>query len=675
MPVDTNAETIIDLFDGELAGIVLKRDIYQLLKLMSTLSIEEIRVQGFGFHGLSIVDLAVGWPHGLRCIALRWRWEVSRSFWLAHLLSEKESLWILSYRYPCMPMNSFVFSSAIQLLSRTGAMDHAKILVQAHIQKRKELADIGRQHLSAEDQENLGLTGKDAMPPDESAVDVYFSLCQPPKETIPWDRVAALSPGLPGLSVCAIICIHLMDICFIGGPPTFLTSLEQLDRTIFLVDVLDELWGNGFRAVNNGIRYTPLEGLLLALNNDLDRLPVVVWLLQHGANPEFFPLHPREKACCNADMPNNLLRGLGQVSAMVDYPLWAELLFDLVRYAAGVCDPVEKDYCVCYCSTDGCLPLHWYIMFDREWNDDCLGQEHEGNMMVSWIVASDLASDERTRCFEEVVRMELFFRLGLVHTCCRNWRITLEERIRFREEYEELGSQLNLLMTAYRGSLAAFLQQEEKEFSTEFNCACMKAKGYGPVTWGSHNLDRDTTRLLAHWRHWWKLVDQILVDPNTIPLEHSELYKIGDTRRRTADKMTALALEELGYGGMDYEEVIQRHFARELQHSVNDPKPSDQHEGREVVPRVRVERPELLDGLMNKLRRIASGVDEDDPARKYLTKKEKCGCQPQHVLVQNFYTCHHSWDYKTQTPRSNAQKKGDRPSVREPAPGYLMVEM
>lgn len=411
------------------------------------------------------------------------------------------------------------------------------------------------------------------------------------------------------------------------------------------------------------MRFTRLEGLMSAITKDLDRLPVIVWLLQHGANPDFFSLHLHGTPCCKANMPNNLLWRLGHVSIMVDYPLWTKLLSDLVKYAAGVCSAMETDHCVCYCSSDGCLPLHRYLLLDRPWNELCQGQEHEGNMMISWIVACNPENYEQTQCFEEAVRMELFFRLGLVHTCCQTWEMTMEERKRIREEYEELGSQLSLLMTAYRGSLEAFLQQEEKEFSTAFNCDCMKAKGYGPVTWGSHNLGRHTTRLLAHWRHWWSLVDQVLVDPTAIPLEYGERYNIGDTRRTTADKMTALRLEERGFGGLDYKEVIQRHFARELQHSTKNNMSGDQHNRREVKPMVRVERRELLDGLMKKLRRIASGVDEGKEG-SYLTSGKRKECDRPHVWVETLNRCHHSWDYKTQTPRSDPQKDGARPAVR-----------
>lgn len=232
--VDTNVEVIIDLFEGELAGIVLDRDLDQLQALLTTLSPEEVTVQAFGLHGLSIVDLALGWREGLQYLATGWEWEVSRSFWLAHLLSDRESLWTLSNLFPCMPLNSFVFSSPIQLLSKTDAMDHAIILIQAQIQKRKELTDLGHQHLSAEDQERLGLTSKDAMPLDESAFGVYHSPRQMKKEAIPSYRATALNPGLPGLSVYAIVSIQLTDIYFNDDPfpSIFLTDLEQLNRTV-----------------------------------------------------------------------------------------------------------------------------------------------------------------------------------------------------------------------------------------------------------------------------------------------------------------------------------------------------------------------------------------------------------------------------------------------------------
>ncbi|KAK3388497.1 hypothetical protein B0T20DRAFT_364503 [Sordaria brevicollis] len=656
--------------------IVLKRDLRQLQRLLALLSPSQLEVQAFGFHGLSVLDLAVGWPEGLQVLSVRWPWDVSRTLWLAHLLSDNDSLWILSYMFPCMPMNSFVFVGIIQSLSKTGAMDHAKIIIQAQIQKRKELADLGRQHLSAEEQEGCGLDSPDGTALDCLAWVVYDKLKT--KKAIPLHRIASLNPGIPNLSIYTILSILLTDIYMYRPPAPFLTDVQQLDCAIFLVDVLEELWKNGFRTIDQEGWYTPVEGLLFALSKDLDRLPLIVWLLQHGAKPNFLSLHLPTAPCRQTYIPNNLLWRLGQVSRKSDHPLRAELLFDLVRYAAGVCNTMETDSCVCYCSSSGCLPLHDFVMFDRPWNEDCFGREHEMNMVMSFIEACSLTDDEKTRCFAEAVRMELFFRLGLVHSCHGNWRLTTEERGLVREEYEELGSQLNLLITAYRGSLMAFSLEDEKPFSIEFICDCMEVKGYGPVSWGSHNLDRHTTRLLAHWQHWWSLMAKILTDPNSIPLDHDERITKGDTRFAKADTMTALALKQQGYEGLDYTEVIQRHFAHELQSSagsieLNIPDQVADNNGSVEKPVVRLERPELLEGLMEKLQRKAAGLEVDstlkkqgenhDTKRPKKKKKRKHECQCPGIWMQTQSRCHHSWDFKTHTPRSSQAKKDDSPSV------------
>lgn len=57
-------------------------------------------------------------------------------------------------------------------------------------------------------------------------------------------------------------------------------------------------------------------------------------------------------------------------------------------------------------------------------------------------------------------------------------------------------------------------------------------------------------------------MDKILTDPNAIPLDHDERVTLGDTRFAKADTMTALALEQHGYKGLDYKEVIPKAFCK-----------------------------------------------------------------------------------------------------------------
>lgn len=335
-------------------------------------------------------------------------------------------------------------------------------------------------------------------------------------------------------------------------------------------------------------------------------------------------------------MNSSLLARLATAWGTASVTNWSSLRL-LVQYVSGLCPPMSRDSRGCYCLVlDGCLPqnLHYfYKLYPRNYDE----HEHRGNALVSWIESCFLSQDEKSLCFEQSVRLELFNRLGLVHICCKTrWNDhgppEPNDVEGIREDDEELASQLDLLMLAYRGSLLMFIrrQHEDEEYSTEFNCDCYELGGLGfrrPPSWGSHNLDVHTTRLLAHWCHCWTMTDPILTDIYSITARDVEAYRkvpayIYDNHtlrgiiRTMADIITRLKLRQMGFGDLDYLEVIQQHFKEQLAYARENINPVSGEAGSywekqfDEAAFVPVHRPEILDRLMERPRRLVRNEDE-----------------------------------------------------------------
>ncbi|EAA29742.1 hypothetical protein GE21DRAFT_9721 [Neurospora crassa] len=513
-------------------------------------------------------------------------------------------------------------------LVKADAMDWAQIVVKSHVRKRTDLATLGRQHLSPIDQKRLGLSTTQVIPLDAHARELY-NLLRDQGIQVP----QALHPGWAG-SIYQVLG-DFSDNHY-GSPRIYkgsskAPSTAQVRESFLLVVVAQQLFDNGFTAIDDG--FTVFDKTHMNIRRDKLK----------GASPNFpLPIHHKKQGYLGRrrQSSRNLLERLAKGCTTQPNSHWS-LMRLLVQYVSGLCPPMLTDSCVCYClASDGCLPQHLHVSFDA-YSRICNQHEHKANALVSWLESCSLTRDEKSLCFEQAVRLELFDRLGLVHTCClgREYKMNPpkpEEVERIRDDDEELASHLKLLMFAYRGSLLMFLQRhdEDEEYSTEFDCGCYEFEDLGktPPSWGSHNLDGHTTRLLAHWRHWWSVTDPILAD--IYGITRMELYKaygeevfnvrcrseveVADMMRETADRRTNLNLEEMGFGDLDYKEVIERHFATELTYAkeniISVPRGSeDAHywlKKFDETAFVPVYRTELLDELMEKLRRAVSGQDE-----------------------------------------------------------------
>ncbi|EGO55041.1 hypothetical protein NEUTE1DRAFT_139321 [Neurospora tetrasperma FGSC 2508] len=159
------------IFNGELARIVLDRDLLNLEQFLTSSTLNW-RAQAFGLYGISILDLAVGWREGLQALSAVWTWDASCTFWLAFMISDKDSCHQILDSF-FLPMNSCTFIRLMMDLIKADAMDWAQTVVKSHVRKRRDLAALGRQHLSPTDQKRLGLSTAEVTPLNLRAREVY----------------------------------------------------------------------------------------------------------------------------------------------------------------------------------------------------------------------------------------------------------------------------------------------------------------------------------------------------------------------------------------------------------------------------------------------------------------------------------------------------------------------
>ena len=180
--------------------------------------------------------------------------------------------------------------------------------------------------------------------------------------------------------------------------------------------------------------------------------------------------------------------------------------------------------------------------------------------LLVWLQLCGVEESAVTTCFQFICQLELFDRLGMKHTCCNRryewpghemWRemkslrtIKVQEENEDEQEILEEDShsqeQLDLLMHAYK----AYPRQHDGD-------------------------------VYEFWKAWWKKVDVILPEPH--PAKRCSIHgmlKYQYDWMTRSDRLKAMqdlalaraeqdreALAACGYSGLDFLEVIKRHFA------------------------------------------------------------------------------------------------------------------
>lgn len=475
---------------------------------------------------LNALDLAVGWLDGLKLLSTVWTEGIAGTIELAASLGEYNSLTVLrEFSVPLFKDTTESLSYMRTLLCSYGGL----FLVDPLKRRRDGLAQLAREHLPPSNLALFGLTEQKTL--DAQANPVYRLL---KKISILVDT--GLNPG-PAISVYSLA----VD-----------TYKRHSHRVHFsrIIETLYALYAAGFCDIDerdDKTSYTPLESILSSnVSSDESWVDISLWFLRMGASPTFH----------SPNTVSNILFGVAKSLSSYTEKRYIEMfesgrMTTLVMYAAGLYSPIETDQCNCFCSSNGCLPLHC-LLRDGGWWTDCNCHDHRGYRAVSWMVSCGITSsgDEEVEelYFEEATRLELFNRLGMVHTCCSSGKPVRShaEIKRLQDHDSELKTRLDLLMTSYRNSRQTRPALEEGQvFVTLLECGCLIETD----RWKMYI----TGSLLAHWDWWWFKVSQILLD------------KLGLRRIRTVlmvdyTQIQATLLTELGYGGLQFTEVIRQHF-------------------------------------------------------------------------------------------------------------------
>ncbi|EEQ29110.1 hypothetical protein McanMca71_000843 [Microsporum canis] len=524
-------------FAGRLSQAILARNIDSLKQIADTVNIEE---DAFGFMPVNALDLALGWPDGLRFLSTIWTCSIIPTIGLAAWKEDPESLEIL------LASPAPLFRDRGDVRAFVGAVissDTRAILIQALNRRRKQLTELAIEYLSVEEQTRFGLLEQKTL--DANANMVYNLLM---------DRSVPVPPGL------------------YPGPPGSIYTLSAPIYTIdydefLLVTIFEgyyELFLAGFRDIDGGTTHdeSPLKEIYSYSPepySSFNCVGISSLFLKMGASPRFHT---------SAGLSNLLF------SIAKDAP-WKLLKMEhhlsrLIEYAASLFSPLESDQCVCFCSSNGCLPVHFIV---RRWNVP-MGA-------TKWIKICGLEGDENELYFEEALRAVLFDALGMVHTCChsRYWvqgdgPLSDAEIREIQGEYSEMAVQLDLLMASYRGA------RESKSLPPTGSALSGKPIG---------GLGKECD--VPDHRRWWRSkAEQILPD-------FSSGLMCGDDIQR-------MALQQRGYNGLDFADVIRKHFAGYIcsepkypgDNGLRDLVASDIEKARNnFVPRPK---PELLDEIL-----------------------------------------------------------------------------
>ncbi|KAH7317090.1 hypothetical protein B0I35DRAFT_267378 [Stachybotrys elegans] len=198
-----------------------------------------------------------------------------------------------------------------------------------------------------------------------------------------------------------------------------------------------------------------------------------------------------------------------------------------------------RDKCNCFCSTYGCIAPFWLwrccIGGDSYFHMECKsGHLGRYSNLREWIKTSRASKKATEFCYSEIMRLEIFERLGMAHTCCKAHDADESEQQEFREEDRASQRQLQFFCKVYQNLR---------------------------IRLSDWPIDR-------FWADWWQAVDLIL--PPLSPWEScNDFYGRYDpvpvALERDREDFMEKSLSEAGFGGWDFDDVILHQLNRLLQ--------------------------------------------------------------------------------------------------------------
>lgn len=511
---------------GQLEEAIACRSLSQMNHILQKKEYSTQHVEETSFKRLSHVELAIGWPSGLkRLLDVGFNADVGLllSIHMDDLRSTKVIIAAENF-----PREKDTWTQVLGGLSKSSRKIE-QVVIQTFSRRRQALAELAIKELSDEAIFRLGLLNEKSL--DAAAPGVYQELQK---------RSVKIPQNLNSASSYRSIYHCLFDF----------SSSKPPDRRL-----LHSFYISGFELVDtlDAQGQTPLllackkfAGLFWTRRKVLS----IRWLLDKGACPDF--------SC--ADSYPNVLFYIATSYAWSLRSVSKDFFKNFkpsIRHAASLCDPLCSDGCQCYCSSAGCLPFYKF------WKCDAISFGHGACKSVTsvtlfdalhqWFCLCGIDKAQSEFCYEEVFRLEVFDRLGMAHTCCGYQRSSMDkkDRIQLQEEDTELKEQLDLIIQAYRNRYkkhAGGLNDFWKIFMQELN----------EILPELIPEDRCRHRCLS-------FLDYLRYERSTeYPEKEREWH---DFRVEMEEE----ALSKRNYLGLDFIDIIHDHFADSLEPRSSDP--------------------------------------------------------------------------------------------------------
>ncbi|KAK4457676.1 hypothetical protein QBC42DRAFT_278542 [Cladorrhinum samala] len=510
-----------DLAEGagydDLSVAVLNRRFHDVQKLAKPVNNPGQCDQPENLDTFSLLELALGWEEGLSYL-VSLNFCPIRAIQLAFYMHDKSSLRILLRTKAAIfgPIPShcgYPFSDEQQDLwlfdiifdDPSVAHETLSIVIKELARRRETLKRLAIDILAPDEQLNLGLPEAHIL---DGKVQAAYQLLR--------GRV-----NLP----------HVLEYYGIRSPYHF--GWYRLSCTSYL----DTLFDAGFRCVDlpDMDNRTPLHKVASSLEIYGRYFPTfeklasaALWLLDHGANPLF---HSSGAISRWPTFFFYLAVGFGQFPGRHSDGLrWLAIQASAFRSTLSPFDAlldIRHNCGFCFCSDTGCVAL------PQVWHRTFLGKSQYWNRAVLLDLLCRALGVDEGRLYNilgAICRLELFERLGMVHTCCRSWdwwdddpqSDSEAECQRLHEEDGHLNNQLDLLMAEYQHS----------------------SKKTAVTSW-------------EFWDSWWWVVDMIL-PPLIVAFPHPELASYQARAKREQQ-----ALVSCGYDTtLDFLDIIRLHFEK-----------------------------------------------------------------------------------------------------------------
>ncbi|KAL9117675.1 MAG: hypothetical protein Q9187_005787 [Circinaria calcarea] len=259
-------------------------------------------------------------------------------------------------------------------------------------------------------------------------------------------------------------------------PTSIQTSRVSIYHSIYMIEAAQHLFATGFRDLNayDHLGYTPLmtcvSRTVYSVSQYERRLPLLEWMLQHGANPlklhrdlHTNALHEALRLVWYDTIGTSSMRFFGASTSLGRWPLFgitnqvvsgqgitSSFLPPLALRLLREVSPSSHDQCRCPCSPSGCTPttiLHKYGMPGHS-------AYQQMRLVYEWLNAIASLNGPVKEVCKELYRLHEFDNLGLTHTCCRDTYPSVrlldpDDVLEIQDEEEEMIARLEKTMGDY----------------------------------------------------------------------------------------------------------------------------------------------------------------------------------------------------------------------------------